>query len=165
MVKKPMIYSPFAVDRDVLDHLPTLGREVLQQLRPFAHFGRKRAIFIVFGLAGVIAFDGVVCFKVIAEVSFVDRPSRFLDCRTLLGNAFFHLARKVLNSLTNAPLSLNMIVLRNVPSLAKRNKPWLRSSAKPCVTLVQIIFNRRRVASESSSAAIPSPAILKTILS
>ena len=30
--------SPFAVDRDVLDQLRSLGREVLQQLRPLAHF-------------------------------------------------------------------------------------------------------------------------------
>ena len=36
--------SPFAVDRDILDQLRQLGREVRQEPRPNARFGRKRSL-------------------------------------------------------------------------------------------------------------------------
>ena len=89
MVKKPMIYSPFAVDRDVLDHLRSLGREVRQKLRPLAHLGRKRTIFIAFWLACMITLNGFVWFEEVGDIGLVDRPQRFLNALALLGKNFF----------------------------------------------------------------------------
>ena len=54
----------------------------------------------------MVAFDSLVSFEVVTEVSFVDRPKEFFDPRPFLGDKVFRSSRKVFNSRTNSRLSL-----------------------------------------------------------
>src|SRR6516164_530313 len=89
------------VNLNIFNELGEIGREVRQQLRPNAQFGRNRGfhfacIFVDFGscywLAGMIELDGFVGFKKILDVAFSNGPQLLLDPLALLSDQIFRLA-------------------------------------------------------------------------